>query len=97
MQDDYPAYNPLEDIDQIIVDEASIQARLIELGKEIDEAYEERDVAGVAIINGAIIFVADLFRQLSISIKLDCMSFANYSSLISRCRSQKSLIRSAST
>ena len=51
MQHDDPAYNPIEDIDQIIVDEASIQARLIELGKEINEAYEERDVAVIAIIN----------------------------------------------
>jgi hypothetical protein len=34
MQNKNPAYNPLEDIDQIIVDEDSIQARLIELGKK---------------------------------------------------------------
>ena len=78
MQHDDPAYNPLKDIDQIIVDEASIQARLIELGKEINEAYEERDVAVIAIINGAIIFVADLIRQLNISMKLDCIRIANY-------------------
>ena len=71
--------------------------RLIEPDKEINEAYEERDVAGVAIINGAIIFKADFFRQLSISIKLDCIRFANYRGLVSRCRSQKSLIRSALT
>ncbi|RCL36457.1 MAG: hypoxanthine phosphoribosyltransferase [Puniceicoccaceae bacterium] len=78
MQNNDPTYNPLEDIDQIIVTEAEIQARLIELGKEINETYEERDVAGVAIINGAIIFIADLIRQLSISIKFDCIRFANY-------------------
>ena len=68
IQNNDPTHNPLGDIDPIIVTEAAIQARLIELDKEINEAYEERDVAGVAIINGAIIFVADLFRQLSISI-----------------------------
>jgi hypoxanthine phosphoribosyltransferase len=78
MQHDDPAYNPLKDIDRIIVDEAAIQARLIELGEEINEAYEERDVAVIAIINGAIIFVADLIRQLSISMKLDCIRIANY-------------------
>ena len=37
--------------------------RLIEPDKEINEAYEERDVAGVAIINGAIIFKADFFAN----------------------------------
>lgn len=78
MQNNDPTYNPLEDIDQIIVTEAAIQARLIELGKEINEAYEERDVAVIAIINGAIIFVADLIRQLNISMKLDCIRIANY-------------------
>ena len=97
MQNNDPTYNPLGDIEPIIVTEAAIEARSIELDKEINEAYEERDVAGVAIFTEAIIFVADLFRQLSISIKLDCMRFANYSCIISRCRSQKSLIRSAST
>ena len=78
MQNNDPTYNPLEDIDQIIVTEAEIQARLIELGKEINEAYEERDVAVIAIINGAIIFVADLIRQLNISMKIDCIRIANY-------------------
>jgi hypoxanthine phosphoribosyltransferase len=78
MQNNDSTYNPLEDIDQIIVTEAAIQARLIELGKEINEAYENRDVAVIAIINGAIIFVADLIRQLSISMKLDCVRIANY-------------------
>ena len=45
---------------------------MIELDKEINEAYEERDVARVAIINGAIILVTDLFRAEEL-IKLDCM------------------------
>ena len=78
MQYNDPAYSPLEDIDQIIVDEASLKARLIGLGKEINKAYEERDIAVIAIINGAIIFVADLIRQLNISMKLDCIRIANY-------------------
>ena len=78
MQTNNDAYNPLDDIDEIIVDEATIQARLKELGQEITEAYEGRDVAVIAIINGAIIFVADLIRQLSIPTKLDCIRIANY-------------------
>lgn len=78
MQNNDPTYNPLGDIDPIIVTEAAIQARSIELDKEINEAYEERDVAGIAINNGAIIFVADLIRKLSNSIKIDCRRIADY-------------------
>ena len=70
MQNNGSTHNPLGDIDPFIVTEAAIQARLIELDKEINEAFEERDVAGVAIINLAIIFVTDLIRQLSTSIRL---------------------------
>ena len=70
MQNNGSTHNPLGDIDPFIVTEAAIQARLIELDKEINEAFEERDVAGVAIINLAIIFVTDLIRQRSISIRL---------------------------
>ena len=75
MRNNGSTHNPLGDFDPFIVTEAAIQARLIELDKEINEAFEERDVTGVAIINVAIIFVTDLIRQLSISIKLDCMRF----------------------
>jgi hypoxanthine phosphoribosyltransferase len=70
--------SPLEDLDKIIVDEATIKNRLAELGEEINEAYEGREVAVIAIINGAIIFVADLIRQIGIPIQLDCIRVSSY-------------------
>ncbi len=78
MQNNGSTHNPLGDIDPFIATETAIQARLIELDKEINEAFEERDVTGVAI-NLAIIFVTDLIRQLSISIRLDFIRFARNS------------------
>ena len=78
MQNNDPTFYSLADIDPIIVTDAAIQARLIGLDKEINEAYEKRDVAGIAIINGAIIFVADLICKLSNSTKIDCRRIANY-------------------
>jgi len=72
------AYNPLDDIDQILVEEAAIKSRLKELGQEINQAYEGREVAVIAIINGAIIFVADLIRELNIPLQLDCIRISSY-------------------
>jgi len=69
---------PLEDLEKIILDEATIKARLVELGDEINREYEGREVSVIAIINGAIIFVADLIRQVSIPIKLDCIRVSSY-------------------
>ena len=71
-------YSPLEDLEKIIVDEATIQARLTALGKEITDAYLGKEIAVIAIINGAIIFVADLIRQVSVPIQLDCIRVSSY-------------------
>jgi hypoxanthine phosphoribosyltransferase len=70
--------NPLDDLDTILVDEAAIKGRLIELGREINATYKDRDLAVIAIINGAIIFVADLIRELNLSIQLDCIRVSSY-------------------
>ena len=68
----------VNDLETIVVDEEAIRCRLVELGKEINEAYTGRELAVIAIINGAIIFVADLIRQLDISIQLDCIRVSSY-------------------
>lgn len=78
MQTDDSAYNPLDDIDKVLVDEASIKKRLKELGDEINQAYAGRELAVIAIINGAIIFVADLIRELRVPLQLDCVRVRTY-------------------
>ncbi len=78
MQADSAPPDPLDDLDTILVDETAIQARLHELGNEINQAYAGRDLAVIAIINGAIIFVADLIRELSLPIQLDCIRVSSY-------------------
>lgn len=70
--------SPFEDLDAIIVDEAAIQRRLKELGSEINAAYAGRELILIAVINGAIIFVADLIRQLDVSLQLDCIRVSSY-------------------
>jgi len=70
--------NLVNDLETIVVDEEAIRCRLVELGKEINEAYTGRELAVIAIINGAIIFVADLIRQLDVSIQLDCIRVSSY-------------------
>lgn len=70
--------SPLNDIDEIIVNEAQIKQRLKELGAEISEAYGDREITVIAIINGAIIFVADLIREIQASLQLDCIRVSSY-------------------
>jgi len=72
------APDPLDDIDKILVDESAIERRLGELGEEIGADYEDREVAVIAIINGAVIFVADLIRKIRLPIQLDCIRVSSY-------------------
>jgi len=72
------------DLDRIIVSEEAIQNRITELGREIDQEYEKtapgETIAVIAIINGAIIFTADLIRKIRVGMELDCIRVSSYRS-----------------
>jgi hypoxanthine phosphoribosyltransferase len=68
----------LQNLESILLSEEQIKARLKELGTEINAAYEGREIAVIAIINGAVIFVADVIRQLNIPLRLDCIRVSSY-------------------
>lgn len=70
--------SPKEDLDSILVTQDAINGRLQELGQEITENYQGRELAVIAIINGAIIFVADLIRQINLPVQLDCIRVSSY-------------------
>ncbi len=70
------------DLDKILVSEDQIKTRIIELGREISDAYrnlgEDEAVAVIAITNGAIVFTADLIRHLEVNMELDCVRVSSY-------------------
>lgn len=68
----------LTDLDKILIDSQAIQTRLQELGTEISKNYQGRELVIIAIINGAIIFTADLIRQIHVPVQLDCIRVSSY-------------------
>lgn len=71
-------HSPIEDLQKILVSEKQIHKRISELGKEIEAFYHGDEVVIIAIINGAIVFVADLIRQIRLPVKLDCIRVSSY-------------------
>jgi hypoxanthine phosphoribosyltransferase len=67
-----------EDISKILVDEATIQQRVIELGEAISEAYRGQDLVLVSVLKGSIIFMADLVRAISVPHEIDFMATSSY-------------------
>jgi hypoxanthine phosphoribosyltransferase len=72
-------FKMIEDLESIIVTEQEIRERVEVLGNEISEAYAEVDeITVIAVINGAVLFTADLIRHISVPVRLDCMRVSSY-------------------
>jgi hypoxanthine phosphoribosyltransferase len=65
-------------IDEVLVDEVSIEKRIQELGAQISRDYAGQDLLVVCLLRGGITFTADLTRCITVSHDLDCMSLSSY-------------------
>ena len=61
-----------------LISQSDISAKVKKMGKEISSFYKGESVVFVVILNGAIIFAADLFRAVSIECKLDFVKVSSY-------------------
>jgi hypoxanthine phosphoribosyltransferase len=67
-----------DDLDRILFRETTILQRLDELAAQISKEYRERELTVIAVLNGSLIFMADLLRRIPLPLKLDCLSVASY-------------------
>jgi len=67
-----------DDLDRVLFDEATILRRLDELALQISTDYRDRELTVIAILNGSLIFMADLLRRIPLPLRLDCLSVASY-------------------
>lgn len=66
------------DLETILVSEQAIRRRLKKLGAEIKAVYGDEEITIVSIINGAILFTADLLREIPNPVRLDCIRVSSY-------------------
>jgi len=66
------------DLDRVLFDESAIHRRLDEIAAQISKDYRNRELTVIAVLNGSLIFVADLLRRVPLPLKLDCLSVASY-------------------
>ncbi len=67
-----------EDLERVLFDETTIQRRIEELAATLTAEYQGRELTVIAVLNGSLIFAADLLRRLPLPLKLDCLSVASY-------------------
>jgi hypoxanthine phosphoribosyltransferase len=67
-----------DDLERVLFDEATILNRLDEIAAEISRDYRDKELTVIAILNGSLMFMADLLRRVPLPLKLDCLSVASY-------------------
>jgi hypoxanthine phosphoribosyltransferase len=66
------------DLESVLVTEDAIKKRIKKLGAEVAAVYGEEEITVISIINGAILFTADLLRAIPNPIRLDCIRISSY-------------------
>lgn len=66
------------DIARVLVSEEQIARRVAQLARDITRDFAARDTVVVAILNGTVMFLADLLRHLSFPLRLDFVGISSY-------------------
>lgn len=69
-----------DDIARVLLSEEQIQTRVRELSAQISEDYRDKDPVLVCILKGAVMFYADLARNIDTHISMDFMAVSSYNS-----------------
>jgi hypoxanthine phosphoribosyltransferase len=65
-------------VTEVLIEPEALQRRIAELGEEISADYAGRDLLLVGVLKGAVFFMADLMRQLTIPCEIDFMAISSY-------------------
>jgi len=65
-------------VSKVLLDEDAVATRVAELGAEVSGDYAGKDLLLVGVLKGAVFFMADLMRQLTIPCEVDFMAISSY-------------------
>ena len=75
-----PPHRYGDDVEAILIDEESLQGRIQELADMVSEKYRdsEEDLILVCVLKGAVFFLTDFARKLSIPAEMEFMAVSSY-------------------
>jgi hypoxanthine phosphoribosyltransferase len=65
-------------VGEVLIDQETLAARVAELGAEVSADYEGRDLLLIGVLKGAVFFMADLMRHLTVPCEVDFMAISSY-------------------
>lgn len=66
------------EVERILITEQMLDTRVRSLAREIERDYRGREFVVVSLLNGTVMFLADLIRHLSLPLRLDFIGVSSY-------------------
>src|SRR5208337_1256641 len=67
------------EVERLLITEQQIARRILVMAREIERDFRGRELVVVSLLNGTVMFLADLIRHLSLPLRLDFMGVSSYS------------------
>src|ERR1700728_4420685 len=67
-----------DEVESVLISDAQIARRIRELSVEIERDFKGREMVVVSLLNGTVLFLADLIRYLSLPLRLDFIGVSSY-------------------
>lgn len=68
----------MDEISEVLVTAEAIARKVRELGAEISRDYQDRELTVIGILKGAVPFMADLIREITVPLRYDFMAVSSY-------------------
>ncbi len=66
------------EVQTILIDQRRIAERVQELARQIVADFQDKDLVIVSLLNGTVLFLADLIREIELPMHLDFMGVSSY-------------------
>ncbi len=63
---------------KVMISEEAIRSRVEELGKEIRESHQGKELKVIGVLNGSFVFMADLVRAIGLELSCDFLGLSSY-------------------
>ena len=67
-----------QNIQEVLLTEGQIQARIQELGKILSEEYRDKNPVVIGVLKGVVVFYADMIRKIAVPCEMDFMWVSSY-------------------
>ena len=67
-----------KEVERVLITDEQIARRIRQMAREIEHDFRGREMVVVSLLNGTVMFLADLIRHLSLALRLDFMGVSSY-------------------